>query len=815
MNQAYFGGSPHRRFPLMWHILIGLTLLMLLAGCRGKVPAPTATPEAPAAETALAAGDSQSAADIEAAAGGSVALRDGAAVTIPPQALSDKTTVTLQAADAPPAAPIPRSQMGRAYDIRLAGGELTGVAIVKLPLPRDISVDQYSLAPYRWTGQRWERVNGRALGGSIQFGISGPGLFTLQGQWNLAEAALALVKPETPAGQPKIPLAVAGQYRYTALPMLEGGVVQARLQLKQDTSGGAGRVSGNDGLDQTVAEATLLFKPDPNQAQGLIEFSHVFEVAPGTLVLAPGDTTRFYASLTVSDSAAPTRRLSSGIEYAQVLPILATGTEIVRPVLATEGQRDLRWHIRLNGQTFRLEPAVAPTLPFNSILAQGGLGEYRFTLEAAKDGAWLAVSNDVTVLLTLPSTPTPLPDQPPAAGTEVAVAIPIPGSPDTTPTGGPPATPTRRPTPSGGGPVLTATPTPNPVVAALTPTSIPTRPSWASVFWADRYALVSGECTTLHWEVENVISVLYNNNPAEGTGHRQECPTQTTTYVLRVTSATGTQDRTITITVSESSVTAIEFSADSYQIVKGECTTLHWRVTNVRAVYLNNTGVAGEDAQQVCPETDTDYVLRVESVSGASSTRQLTIRVAPVSTVTIHFWAEQYTLAPGICTTLYWNVQGASAVYGTFDGAEEGITGTGSRQVCPPAEDQFYTLRVIDRDGAESLRELTLVAATQELIPTEVIAQGVVNEIMRNTDPNQPGYQVRIDGINPLFVGTPGWSQSVVTIRVPEALTTLNYDGPVHWPLNPNQQVEFRAICEGNACVLQVSMNSYLFLRSE
>ena len=70
---------------------------------------------------------------------------------------------------------------------------------------------------------------------------------------------------------------------------------------------------------------------------------------------------------------------------------------------------------------------MATELPFEPILAEGGLGEYRFTLETQQDGNWVAVSNDVTVKLTVPATATPpgsvvsAPD-----GTQVAVVTPTP-----------------------------------------------------------------------------------------------------------------------------------------------------------------------------------------------------------------------------------------------------------------------------------------------------------------------------------------------------------------------------------------------------
>ena len=72
---------------------------------------------------------------------------------------------------------------------------------------------------------------------------------------------------------------------------------------------------------------------------------------------------------------------------------------------------------------------------------------------------------------------------------------------------------------------------------------------------------------------------------------------------------------------------ADSFWADRYQLRPGECTTLHWSVTNVRAVYLNDMGVAAEGTRQVCPVQTTTYVLRAERESGTQVYR-LTITVA-------------------------------------------------------------------------------------------------------------------------------------------------------------------------------------------
>jgi len=798
---------------------VGLIVVLALAGCRGSAPNAAKTPGAPAAGTGAALPGVESSGVIKADQGGAITLADGARLAVPQGALSTDARVTFTPGNAAPIVPTPRTLLGRGYEFALDGGELTGVALLTLPLPVEVASPPYDVAPYRWNGKNWERLNGRATPEGIQVGANRPGVYALQGQWSLADAVVALARSETTPGQQSVPLSATAQYRYTALPALQDGYVPARLTLKQDTSGGAGRVTGDETLDKTVDEAKVLLRPDPAQAQGVIDFAHVFQLAPGALELNPGDTTRFYTLLTVTDSAAPTRRLSNGVEYTQLLPIQAVGRAIVRPQLAVEGGQELRWHIQRDGQTLAFERGVATELPFEPFLAQGGLGDYRFTLETQRNGDWVTVSNDVNIKLTVPVTATPPGELVVApGGTPVALATPTPGTGAPEPAGTPPSPPTRRPTPgNGAGVEPSATPTAAAVAAAATATR--TRTTAESVFWADRYNLAAGECTNLHWDVQNVISVYFNGNPAEGKETRQMCPSQTTTYTLRVNSNSGTQDRTVTLTVGANNAqTAVEFTADTTQVNKGQCTMLRWRALDVSAVYLNNGGVAGESSQRVCPEVTTPYELRVINNDGTTVTKRITVSVVPAGNTILRFWADQYTMPENDCTTLTWNIQNVREVY--LD--DQPQLGQASKSVCPQPN-QSYLLRVIDNSGATSERRIAFSMGVPALSPQEVIADGIVNEVVQliDTDPNQagdqPGYRLVIDGVNALYAGTAGWGQSAVSLTVPQAdiPSSPNAVASVDWPVNPGQQVEFRAFCTAANCNVRTNEKSYLRWRSD
>lgn len=186
------------------------------------------------------------------------------------------------------------------------------------------------------------------------------------------------------------------------------------------------------------------------------------------------------------------------------------------------------------------------------------------------------------------------------------------------------------------------------------------------------------------------------------------------------------------------------------------------------------------------------------------------------STFAIHFWAERYALPADGCTTLHWRVEGAQSVF--LDG--EGVTGTGMRVVCPLAT-QFYTLEVTDQSGAVTYREVVLTEGDQFLAPDEVIAQAVVSGLTPAADVDpaqpgaQPGYSLQMSGINVLFKGQPAWNEATVTLGVPQELIDFAPFGPVDWPVQVGKAVEFRATCDGPACFVSATTNSYLYLRSE
>lgn len=102
---------------------------------------------------------------------------------------------------------------------------------------------------------------------------------------------------------------------------------------------------------------------------------------------------------------------------------------------------------------------------------------------------------------------------------------------------------------------LTSLPVVNAVFIAPTPTYTPSptytpTPEVIIEFYADRYTIPEGECVTIFWRVQGIKEVYYKGIGVVGQGSAEECPTETTTYTLRVILQDDTEvQRQVTITV--------------------------------------------------------------------------------------------------------------------------------------------------------------------------------------------------------------------------------------------------------------------------
>jgi hypothetical protein len=89
-------------------------------------------------------------------------------------------------------------------------------------------------------------------------------------------------------------------------------------------------------------------------------------------------------------------------------------------------------------------------------------------------------------------------------------------------------------------------PTPTPTSTTKPPTAVP-----SVSFWADDTHISSGDCTWLHWDVDNVREVYLDGKGVVGHGEKQKCPTVTTTYTLKVVHLDGSvKEYHVTVEVS-------------------------------------------------------------------------------------------------------------------------------------------------------------------------------------------------------------------------------------------------------------------------
>jgi heat shock protein HslJ len=82
----------------------------------------------------------------------------------------------------------------------------------------------------------------------------------------------------------------------------------------------------------------------------------------------------------------------------------------------------------------------------------------------------------------------------------------------------------------------------------------------------------------------------------------------------------------------------LSFRVDRTTINQGECTTLHWSVENVQAVWVYPQGRpyqsyprTGQGSEQVCPPTTTTYEMRVLLRDGSVQTQRVTVNVTPAA----------------------------------------------------------------------------------------------------------------------------------------------------------------------------------------
>jgi uncharacterized protein YraI len=262
-----------------------------------------------------------------------------------------------------------------------------------------------------------------------------------------------------------------------------------------------------------------------------------------------------------------------------------------------------------------------------------------------------------------------------------------------------------------------------PVVPAPPPpatTPIP-GPSQAN-FSADTTTLTQGQCTTLRWSVTEVAGVWLiagqYQTSVPGVSTQTVCPGATTTYRLRVQRLNGSVfEEAITINVipNTNQLPNPNFRAEAYSVSPGQCTTLRWNITGVRAVFFwdgaSAQGVSGTDSRQVCPNSTTTYRLQVVYNDGQAQDWYVTVVVTSAGgDASITFAANPDNIQRGGCAVLIWQVAGpfsSITLFDTSNSSSSVVGADGNMTVCPENTTQ-YILRITGLDGRMTERSVTV-----------------------------------------------------------------------------------------------------------
>ena len=253
----------------------------------------------------------------------------------------------------------------------------------------------------------------------------------------------------------------------------------------------------------------------------------------------------------------------------------------------------------------------------------------------------------------------------------------------------------------------TTKPTPTPPTAA--------QPFIVS-FAANPANITVGGCSTLRWSVTGTTTISISSGMTSGKqeGSTSVCPSATTTYTLTATNANGSVTQTATVTVMAAPTAPIvnSFTASPSSVYTGICSNLSWNVAGATSVTVSPEigSVPGTSSTQVCPSATKTYTLTAtNNVGSVTRTATVTIMAAPAAPAINSFTASPASVYPGICSSLSWNVSGATSVI--VSAGIGSVPGTSSSQVCP-ASTTTYTLTATNTNGSITrTATVTIIAA--------------------------------------------------------------------------------------------------------
>jgi fibronectin type 3 domain-containing protein len=237
----------------------------------------------------------------------------------------------------------------------------------------------------------------------------------------------------------------------------------------------------------------------------------------------------------------------------------------------------------------------------------------------------------------------------------------------------------------------------------------PTEPTITS-FTANPTVVTAGEAASLTGVFANGNGVITPGNIAVTSGTAVTVkPTQTTTYILTVTNASGgTAALAATVTVSASAPAITSFTANPTSITAGGSASLTAVIANGTGVITpGNITIVSGTAITVSPTDTTVYTLTVTNSAGETIAQTATVTVTPIAQTApsiTSFVANPTSITSG----------GTSSLTGVFANGTGVITPgnltvtSGTAVSVSPSDTTIYTLTVTNTAGVTAAQTATV-----------------------------------------------------------------------------------------------------------
>lgn len=239
-------------------------------------------------------------------------------------------------------------------------------------------------------------------------------------------------------------------------------------------------------------------------------------------------------------------------------------------------------------------------------------------------------------------------------------------------------------------------------------------------FAASPLTMTRGQSATLHWRTEDAVKAEISTLGAVAlSGTASIAPGSTTTYTLTVENADGETNSSNATVVVNTPVAQIElFDANPLKLLRGETTTLVWKVTEAAGVEISGVGkVALSGKQRIRPAETATYTLTVTSLGGETVTSELQVYVVEPEPLIRSFVAEPARISSGGKTVLSWSVENATSVQ--IDGVKtrDPLDTKGSTSVSP-TRSTTYTLIASNASGRSTKKSVQVGVSSVPQAPT-------------------------------------------------------------------------------------------------